>query len=396
MSTTPMSQETLLERFTQLTDLPTGLLVEMWEVTQEGAEVPERNGEVWRAQIIRVLAPNAAVTWQKTTDPKGEIQKDGISLLVKNFPKLYKEGTGLTSMSFKTMIDYVYDIEDGEIVHLNEPDTLQDKFGEFGKYFLELTQGNKQKVIENSQAILDKFKSLMFTTISRDVIDIIAANVSFDAATARCEAGDEPRTISYGYPNMVHAKMAFGNGIDCKTDEMFEKICPNWTNVANTTFVAETEVPSDHDDTTGNEEAYDDGDNETNHSPVFDLSGMVAAAEEAPENHPVFEPQNWTARVLKKDSAAAENIRELGLYKRMMPSRFTPWSWKVLRKNLDITGRAEIWILENPGENPTQNKELKYKSATVCRESDEGSFPDFLMPGVHFTNHPYGPITIIA
>ena len=376
MSTTPMSQETLLERFTQLTDLPTGLLVEMWEVTQEGAEVPERNGEVWRAQIIRVLAPNAAVTWQKTTDPKGEIQKDGISLLVKNFPKLYKEGTGLTSMSFKTMIDYVYDIEDGEIVHLNEPDTLQDKFGEFGKYFLELTQGNKQKVIENSQAILDKFKSLMFTTISRDVIDIIAANVSFDAATARCEAGDEPRTISYGYPNMVHAKMAFGNDIDCKTDEMFEKICPNWANVANVTLVAETEVPSDHDDTTGNEEAA-----------------------EEPENHPVFDPTDdsiFPVRVLKKDSAAAENIRELGLYKRMLPSRFTPWSWKVLRKNLNITGRAEIWILENPGENPTQNKELKYKSATVCRESDEGSFPDFLMPGVHFTNHPYGQITIIA
>ena len=376
MSTTPMSQETLLERFTQLTDLPTGLLVEMWEVTQEGAEVPERNGEVWRAQIIRVLAPNAAVTWQKTTDPKGEIQKDGISLLVKNFPKLYKEGTGLTSMSFKTMIDYVYDIEDGEIVHLNEPDTLQDKFGEFGKYFLELTQGNKQKVIENSQAILDKFKSLMFTTISRDVIDIIAANVSFDAATARCEAGDEPRTISYGYPNMVHAKMAFGNDIDCKTDEMFEKICPNWTNVANVTLVAETEVPSDHDDTTGNEEAA-----------------------EEPENHPVFDPTDdsiFPVRVLKKDTAAAENVRELGLYKRMLPSRFTPWSWKVLRKNLNITGRAEIWILENPGENPTQNKELKYKSATVCRESDEGSFPDFLMPGVHFTNHPYGQITLIA
>ena len=376
MSTTPMSQETLLERFTQLTDLPTGLLVEMWEVTQEGAEVPERNGEVWRAQIIRVLAPNAAVTWQKTTDPKGEIQKDGISLLVKNFPKLYKEGTGLTSMSFKTMIDYVYDIEDGEIVHLNEPDTLQDKFGEFGKYFLELTQGNKQKVIENSQAILDKFKSLMFTTISRDVIDIIAANVSFDAATARCEAGDEPRTISYGYPNMVHAKMAFGNDIDCKTDEMFEKICPNWANVANVTLVAETEVPSDHDDTTGNEEAA-----------------------EEPENHPVFDPTDdsiFPVRVLKKDSAAAENIRELGLYKRMLPIRFTPWSWKVLRKNLNITGRAEIWILENPGENPTQNKELKYKSETVCEQGQEGAMTSPEMPGVYFTWHPYGQITIIA
>ena len=371
-----MSTETLLDRIAQLTELPTALLVEMWTITQQGAEVPERDGQPWRGKIVTTLAPNAAVTWSQTDDPDADMRRDGISLLVKNFPKMYREGSGMTSMSYKTLIDFVYKLPDDEVVNLYEPDVLQDKFKEFGEYFVSLTGGDREKVMKHSEEILAKFKSLMFTTINKSIIDIICGNVAFDAATTLVQSGTEPTNISYGYPNLVHSKIAFGNDIDCSTDEMFMKICPDWTAVSNTPIVAHTVVVEQED-------------------------GTLA---EEPHGAPVSEDidcdwNNSLVHIAQNGTPAADNIRELGNWKRMTPSRFTAWSWRTLRKDLGLsgrTGRVEIWIMENPGENPCQNKYLKYKSPTVCEESNEGSFPDETMPGVHFTNHPYGLITLIV
>jgi len=374
MSST-MSQETLLDRISQLSELPTALLVEMWTITQRGAEVPEKHGQPWRGKIVTTLAPNAAVTWQQTDDPDADIRKDGIALLVKNFPKMYREGSGMTSMSYKTLIDFVYKLPDDEVVNLYEPDALQDKFKEFGEYFVSLTGGDKEKVMKHSEEILAKFKSLMFTTINKRTLDIICSNVAFDAATTLVESGTEPTNISYGYPNLVHSKIAFGNDIDCSTDEMFMKICPDWTAVCNTPIVAHTVVVEQEDGTLAEE--------------VTDSTGL-------PVPNIV---SNLNVRIVENGSASADNIRELGNWKRMPTSRFTAWSWRTLRKDIGLsgrTGRVEIWIMENPGENPSQNKYLKYKSPTVCEESNEGSFPDETMPGVHFTNHPYGQITLIV
>ena len=369
-----MSQETLLDRIAQLSELPTALLVEMWTITQEGAEVPEKHGQPWRGKIVTTLAPNASVTWEQTDDPVAEIRRDGIALLVKTFPKMYREGSGMTSMSYKTLIDFVYKLPDDEVVNLYEPDVLQNKFKEFGEYFVSLTGGDREKVMKHSEEILAKFKSLMFTTISKSTLDIICANVAFDAATTLVQSGTEPTNISYGYPNLVHSKIAFGNDIDCSTDEMFMKICPDWTAVCNTPIVAQTVVVEQEDGT---------------------------LAEEVPETHPVFDTppvpnivSNLSVRILEKHSTDIEALMDT--HKKMAPGRFTAWSWKVLRKELGITGRADIWIIQDPGENPSQNKNLKYKSPTVCEEGQEGAYGDGQLPGVHLTNHPYGQITIIV
>ena len=177
---------------------------------------------------------------------------------------------------------------------------------------------------------------------------------------------------------MVHAKMAYGNDIDCSTDEMFRKICPDWTKVCNTPIKIveeeEEEVAENH--------------------PVFDTEVPVSAPVSAPV--PNIVSGTSSVRILEKHSTDIEALMDT--HKKMAPGRFTAWSWKVLRKDLGITGRgrAEIWIMENPGENPCQNKNLKYKSATVCEEGQEGAFGDSQLPGVHLTNHPYGQITIVV
>ena len=360
MTTTPISQEMLLERFSLLADIQTPVLVSMFKTTEGDVEVPTRNGLPWRAQIIRVLAPNPELTFEKTDDIAGNVRADKIQRLVHNYPKMFKIGSNITSMTYKTIVDDAYDVSDDYLVFLNNPDTLKDNFNEFGKFFVEKTDTKRELVVKHSEEILAKFKSLMFTLIPKDIVDTIAWNVSFDSATTHSNEGNQQGSMRYGYPNMVYTKVMETG--DVSPEDTIKRICPQY------------------------------------------MGTVVDVEQVEPENHPVFDPPSpdptdssiFTVRVLKKDSAAAENVRELGLYKRMMPARFTPWSWKVLRKNLDITGRAEIWILVNPGENPTQNKELKYKSDTVCEESNEGSFTDETMPGVHFTNHPYGQITLIA
>lgn len=79
-------------------------------------------------------------------------------------------------------------------------------------------------------------------------------------------------------------------------------------------------------------------------------------------------------------------------YRRISVQEITTKGWNKLRKDLELKGRWEIFCETDPGENPKQNKKIRYKSPHFVEESYEGAVPNC---GLHASDHPYGDIYLV-
>jgi hypothetical protein len=351
-TTTTMTPELLMTRIKQLSALPDGVLQQIWTNTnQEG-------GPVTRDEIIMRVAPQIAITWEITQCPEIDKKCHNIDLLVKNFPKIIKKGIPMTSLSFKQIVENVYEIPDTELVMFNTPHEFLKNFGKFGVWFVAKTGGKSEALREHCDEILAKFREIMFITVDADLLQTIATNVTLDAVTVNMTENGcgKDFDLGAGYIRMVHNELEFplregeslGGGRSYNVSETLERLVPNWQHEAPAANV----IVADEN---------------------IDMEGI---------------------NITSKSQVDVEALMDT--HKKMAPGRFTAWSWRQLRKDLGITGRADIWICQDPGENAQQNKHLKYKSETVCEQGNQGAMTSPEMPGVYFTWHPYGQITIVV
>ncbi len=134
------------------------------------------------------------------------------------------------------------------------------------------------------------------------------------------------------------------------------------------------------------------------------VNSHIPDIEEAPQE-PVQQeatpPPNRPDPVVKviTDEVEKTNIKENvgtlmfpNTYRQIMTGELTKQSWAKIRKAHNLKGRWEIYVNTNPGDNPKQNKHIKYKSPHFVEPTFEGAYP---CEGLHVSDHPYGDIYLV-
>ena len=444
-----LSNTELARRTLQLSKLPTDVLKRIYRgVYGQNAVCPNPK------TMVKQLVKNDEIEWsdKDTNDVKEEIQnlndwqllKKIIRIATKCHSGLDANQNEYTSLGFKMFLDQVFKVPDDKVLLWREGGFTK-SVGQFLTYLSSECPNGPDDAEARASEMLQAFKDKVIITCSKSLHATICHNFISDAGSALSHHGGNPPE-RIGGPNQVihmlsHAMSlpeyhrfndAYKNPAEQKKlgQEMLDYVAPDMltedTDVAKMVCVMEADIGGGGSGNnyavqsvqmTGGASGPPQEDVVEEDPPdLISAISSVPDVEEAPPvettTADVVTPENahLSVKIVQNTSAEAKELRyptaNSHMTRHIAINKITSNSWRKFRKEHNLTGRCEVYVMSNPGVMPKQNKCFRYKVGHVCDEGWEGAEPDMMptgngegdeVPTGSFSSiFPYGEVYIIT
>ena len=406
-----ISNEEMAQRLHALQIMPETALKQIWQSVFPDTPMPGN-----KKYVFKKLVKADCISWQTgnndeaVKEAKLIKENDNVKTLLSVVQDIGMGTQKYTTLTLKKVIDALYEIPDDEMVVWKG--SYFANIIEFMSWFKSKCDESFDWVNEHPQIVLNKFQSVMFTTIPKETHKMMLTNIIDDSLSVIKSTGNSsgiPGVSGYCHIVDVMSKgmMKPENRADTEPVQkaLFDRVCPDLQSDdlhhSNIHLVTQHEtqeeaeafsqsVPAAFDTTIAPNETTNQ-EQTTNE----EQTGVASAATGMPSNEAPYRP------IVVIDDAETKKLIKSQVGSLMFPSEYrqitisdlTKKSWTKLRKVHKIKGRCEIYIRTNPGENPKQNTALTYNYPHSVDHTWEGAYSDD--NGWH-TNHPYGTIYLLT
>ena len=405
-----ISNAELAERLRTLQRLPDEQLNKLF------TDIYKKDPPSNRKMLIRALVETDQISWQKSDTEEETLQivkqmkaSNELRRLMKVVFAVNQTDNAYTYLTLKKMIDFIYEVPDDELVLLNQG--TQSNLKDFFAWLQEATGDNPNNLDKVSIEGKEKFKEMIFITAKQDIINKVLQNICMDATSVLRNEGTVPQgDIVGGYYRCVDAFCSYitSDAYMVAPDE--SRFSPELTGEDFATGVSVSVVSDEGDPAETPTEETVPGMPDLNTHLGGLMDGVDESGLDAPADFLPLHKQVWVIKANESQEAAdkvADIKSKVGTlmfpneYRQIQVNQITAKSWKKCRKQVDITGRCEIYIKTDPG-STQQNTAITYKHGHFCDASWEGAYadgPSHSPMGVegkqYVSDHPYGQLIIL-
>jgi len=393
-----ISNEEMAQRLNALQIMPETALKQIWQSVFPDTPMPGN-----KKYVYKKLVKADCISWQTgdndeaLKEAKLIKENDNVKTLLSVVQEIGRGTDKYTTLTLKKVIDTLYEVPDDEMVIWKG--SYYANIIEFMTWFKSKCDESFDWVKEHPQIVLNKFQSVMFTTIPKETHSMMLSNIIDDSLSVIKKTGNSsgiPGVSGYCHIVDVMSKgmMKPENRADDEASQvvLFNRVCPDLQyddlHHSNIHLVTQHETQEEAEAFSQSVPANFDTTIAPNEEQTGGATGMPS--NEAPYRPIVVIDDAETKKLIKSQVGSLMFPSE---YRQINISDITKKSWAKLRKVHKIKGRCEIYIKTNPGENPKQNTALTYNYPHCVDHTWEGAYSDD--NGWH-TNHPYGAIYLLT
>jgi hypothetical protein len=458
---TTQSNTTLANRTAQLTRLPLETLKQVYRGVY-GADAVCPNPKT----MIKQLVKNEDIEWRTTnkdSDVKEEITQMNDWKMLTEILKLTQKSSQshnqgaqeFTSLSMKMFLDSIFKVPVDKVIMWKEGG-FEASVSVFLEHLSE-TCPNPSDAQHKASQLLQDFKDKVFVLVDKNIHRMIQHNLITDSCSACSLHGGTPPDTVGGYVQLCHIlsdafnrpenhdywqasyegrRKIQSDANDYVAPEITTEIPQMVCSVDMSVGGAPVTVAEATGGATGEENpnlVYDEdvpgmpdlnthlGGLPTDDDDPPDLISTISSVPDVEEAPPVEtttadvvteENAHLSVKIIANASEEALKVRMLAMgavpprMRQIKVNKITKNSWRKFRKEHNLGGRCEVYVMCDPGVLPKQNKCFRYCVGHVCDEGWEGSEPDMMptgngegdeVPTGSFSSvYPYGEVYIIT